>query len=180
MQNEWVSRAINLHQILCEAWTFLCRNYSDDSEGCGYGLLVIGSFIMITCQLSMPSLSRAEFFGEISNHPGNSVPLQPRFSALWLLAFPKTKITFERDEISDCWWDSGKYDRAADGDWKNCVKSKVPTLMVTEASLSQRMRNIETCIMFLMSSSINVSIFHITWLDSFWTVLVYLHMSASS
>ena len=37
-------------------------------------------------------------------------PLQPTFGALWLPAFPKTKITFEREEISDRWWDSGKYD----------------------------------------------------------------------
>ena len=41
------------------------------------------------------------FFGEMSNHPGDSAPLQPRFGALRLLAFPKTKITFEREEISD-------------------------------------------------------------------------------
>ena len=34
--------------------------------------------------------SHAEFFGEASNHPGDSAPLQPRFGALWLLAFPKT------------------------------------------------------------------------------------------
>ena len=31
-------------------------------------------------------------------------PLPPRFGALQLLAFPKTKITFEREEISDCRW----------------------------------------------------------------------------
>ena len=44
-------------------------------------------------------------------------PLQPRFGARQLLAFfPKTKITFEREEISDCRWDLGKYDKAADGD----------------------------------------------------------------
>ena len=41
--------------------------------------------------------SRAEFFGETSNHPGDSALLQPRFGALRLLTFPKTKITFERD-----------------------------------------------------------------------------------
>ena len=61
-----------------------------------------------------------EFFGKTSNHPGDSALLQPRFGALWLLAFPKTKITFERDEISDRQWDSGKYGGAADGDWENC------------------------------------------------------------
>ena len=43
-------------------------------------------------------------------------PLQPRFGALRLLAFPKTKITFEREKISDCRWNSGKYDEATDGD----------------------------------------------------------------
>ena len=51
-----------------------------------------------------------EFFGETSNHPGDLAPLPPRFGTLWLPGFPKTKITFEREEISDCLWDSGKYD----------------------------------------------------------------------
>ena len=45
--------------------------------------------------------SRAEFFGKTSNHPGDSAPQKPGFGALWLLACPKTKVTFERDEISD-------------------------------------------------------------------------------
>ena len=68
--------------------------------------------------------SHAEFFGKTSNHPGDSAPLQPRFGALQLPAFPKTKITFEREEISDCPWGSGKYDGAADGEWENCVRSQ--------------------------------------------------------
>ena len=49
-------------------------------------------------------MSHAEFSGETSNHPGNSVPLQPKFGTLWLLTIPKTKITFS--------------------DWKNCVRSQ--------------------------------------------------------
>ena len=65
--------------------------------------------------------SCAEFFGETSDHPSDSAPLQPR---LQLPAFPKTKITFEREETSDCQWDSGKYNRAADRDCKNCVRSQ--------------------------------------------------------
>ena len=69
--------------------------------------------------------SHAEFFGKTSNHPGDSAPLQPRFGTLGLLDFPKTKITFEREEeISDRRWDSGKYDGAADGNWENCVRSQ--------------------------------------------------------
>ena len=69
-------------------------------------------------------MSHAEVFGETSNHPGDSAPLEPRFGALWHLAFPNTKIIFEREEISDHQWDSGKYDRAADGNWENYVRSQ--------------------------------------------------------
>ena len=69
-------------------------------------------------------MSHVEFFGETSNHPGHSIPLQPRFGTLRLLAFPKTKITFEREEISNHQWDSVKDDEAADGNWENCVRSQ--------------------------------------------------------
>ena len=40
--------------------------------------------------------SQAECFGKISDHPGDSTRLQPRFGALQILAFPKIKITSER------------------------------------------------------------------------------------
>ena len=46
-----------------------------------------------------------QFFWETWNHPGDSALLQPRFGTLQCLAFPKTKITFEGEEISDSWWD---------------------------------------------------------------------------
>ena len=68
--------------------------------------------------------SHAEFFGKTSNHPGDSALWQPRFDALRFLAFLKTKIAFEREEISDCWWDSGKYAKAVDGNWENSVRSQ--------------------------------------------------------
>ena len=114
--------------------------------------------------------SRAEFLGKTSNHPGDSAPLQPRFGALWLLAFSKTKITFEREEVSDCQWKSGKYNGTSDGNWENCVWGpKVPTLKGTEVSLSY-----VQCFLYLVSSSINVSIFQITWLDTVWTDLVHI------
>ena len=114
--------SLQLIKILSEAWTFLHGNYSGDSEGHSCGHLVTGSFIMATCLLVRHVSCRV--FGEASNHPGDSAPLQPRFGTLRLLAFPKTKITFEREEISDHQWDSGKHNRAADGDWENCVMSQ--------------------------------------------------------
>ena len=107
-------------------------------------------------------MSHVEFFCETSNHPGDSVLLQPRFGTLWLLAFPKTKIPFEREEISDHQWDSGKYDRAADGDWGSYVRSQ-------GAHFEGDWGVTVLCAVLLVSSSISVSIFHGTWLDTFWT-----------
>ena len=95
------------------------------------------------------SHSHANFFGETSNHPGDIAPLQPRVGTLQLLAFPKTKITLEREEISDhWWWDSGKYDRAADGDGENCVRSQ-------GSYFEGDWGVIVPCTIFLVSSSIN-------------------------
>ena len=111
--------------------------------------------------------SFTEFFGKTSNHPSDSGPLQPRFGALWL-PFPKTKITFEREEISDCWWDSGKYEGWLMVIGRTVWGPKVPTVKGTEVSWSYI-----PCFLYLVSSSINVSIFHITWLDTFWTDLIY-------
>ena len=110
--------------------------------------------------------SPAELFGKTSNHPGDSAPL---FGTLWLLAFPKTEITFEREEISDHWWESGKYNGAAMAIRRTVWGPKVPTLKGTEASLS-----CVQCLFYLVPSSINISSFHIMWLDTFWTDLVYI------
>ena len=111
--------------------------------------------------------SCAECFSETSNHPGETQPLySPDFVPCDFWLFPKlTKIVFEREEILDHWWDSGKYDSAAHGDWENCVRSQ-------GAYFEGDWGIIDLCTMFLVSSSISVSIFHITWLDSFWTDLV--------
>ena len=84
-----------------------------------------------------------------------------------LLAFPKTQITCGREEIPDHWWDSGKYNRAADGEWENCVRSQ-------GAYFEEDWDVIVPYTILLVSSSINVFIFHIIRLDTFWTDLVYL------
>ena len=111
--------------------------------------------------------SHAEFFGKTSNHPGNSGLLQPRFGALWLLAFSKIKITFEREEISDYWWDSGKYNRQL------MMIGRIvcgPRCLLWRG-LIMSLPYVQ-CFLYLVSS-INVSIFHITRLDTFWTDLIY-------
>ena len=89
-------------------------------------------------------MSHAEYFGNTSNHPVDSAPLLPRFGALRLLACPETKITFEREEISDSQWDSGKYNGAASGNLENCVRSQ-------GAYFEGDWGIIVLCIMFLVS-----------------------------
>ena len=158
---------MHLQQILHEVWTFLHKNYSDDLESRSYGQLVTGGFLMTTHPL-MHLASYRVFWGNIKSSRWHS-PLQTRFGALWLLAFPQTKITFEREEISDHQWVSGKLDRAADGDWENCVRSQ-------GAYFEGDWGIIILYTMFLvsLSSSVNISIFHMTWLDTFWTDICYI------
>ena len=91
---------------------FVSWKMQNDRNSYSYGQPVIGSFITTT------------------------PPLQPRSGALWLLAFPKTKITLEREEISDHWWDSGKYDGAAPGNRRTVWGPQVPDMTGTEVSLS--------------------------------------------
>ena len=120
IQNDWIEQ-----QICLKFWVSLNNpplKLLRWFRGHSYGQLVIGSFIMKMCLL-MYHVSSRVFWQNIKS-PGDSACLQPRFGALWLLTFPKTKITLEREEISDRWWDSEKYNGTADGDWENCVRSQ--------------------------------------------------------
>ena len=93
-------------------------------------------------------------------------PSMAQIWCLWLLAFPKTKVTFETEKISDYQWDSGNTMGQLMATERTVWGPKVPTLKGIEVSLFLHS-------MFPVSSSINASIFHITWLDNYWTDLVY-------
>ena len=94
------------------------------------------------------SWSGVEFFDKHQIIQVTQPPLQPRFGALQLLPFPKTKSTFEREEISDHRWDSGKYNGVADGYWENCVRSQ-------GAYFEGDWGIIILCAMFLVSGTFN-------------------------
>ena len=72
---------------------FVSGEMQYDENGRSCGQLVTGSLIRRHAHSRI--MSRAEFFGETSSHPGDLAPLQLRFGALPLLAFPKREITFE-------------------------------------------------------------------------------------
>ena len=116
IQNAWASRATNLHQILCYTWKLFRWFRRLQLRATGNWQLHHDNALTHTSRL-------VQFFGETSNHPYNSALLLPRLCSMQPLAFPQTKISFEREDISDYLWDSGKYKGVADSDRKNCVRS---------------------------------------------------------
>ena len=80
-------------------------------------------------------MSCAEYFGETSSHPGDSAP-HTRFGAVWLLAFPKTKITFERKRLQTVSEIQGNTMGQPMAIGKTVGGPEVPTLEETEALLS--------------------------------------------
>ena len=79
--------AVDWACVVCD-----CRIYSDRA-----------SRSVSSRQCAYPFYSSCEgFFGKASHHPGLSVPLQPIFVSLRLLACPKAKIAFEKWETSEC------------------------------------------------------------------------------
>ena len=79
--------------------------------------------------------------------------------------FPKLKSPFKGKRFQTV-NESGKYDGAADGDWENWVRSQGAYFEGDWGVIVLRT-------MFLVSSSINVSILHITWLNTFFKDLGY-------
>ena len=107
-------------------------------------------------------------FDKRANHPGDSAPLPPRFGVLALLPFPKLKspLKGKRFQTIDETQENRMGKLMAFG--RTVWGPKVSTLKGTEAALSY-----VHCFFYLVSSSVTVSIFRITWLDTFCTDLVY-------
>ena len=138
-------------------WTFLCGNYSDDSEG--RSCVVIGSFITTTLPLMHHNL-RSVFFAQ---HQITQVP-QPSYSSDWapwdFWLFPKLKspLKGKRFQTIDEIQENTMGQLMVSG--RTVWGPKVPTLKGSKASLSY-----VQCFLYLVSSLINVSIFHSAWLD---------------
>ena len=107
-------------------------------------------------------MSPAEFSGETSNHPGDSAPHSPDLVPGNFCLFPKLKspLKGKRFQIINEIQENTTGQLMAIG--RTVWGSKVPTLKGTEASLSY-----VQCFLYLVPSSVNVSNFHSTWLDTF-------------
>ena len=135
IENDWVSRATNPNHIVCWAWTFLFGHYSDDSEGCSCGELVIGSFILTTCPL-MHHVSCRVFWWNIKLTRWLSPPYNPDLAPCDFWLFPKLKLPLKGkgfqtvDEIQENM--TGQLMAIGRTVWG----PKVPTLKRTEVPLS--------------------------------------------
>ena len=112
------------------------------------------------------------FFDKTSNHPGDSAPLSPDLVPCNFWLFPKLKSPLK-----------GKGFQTLNEIQENTMGQlmvtgrtvwgpKVPTLKGTEVSLSYIQ-----CFLYLVFSSIYVSNFHIAWLNTCWTNLIYSRVS---
>ena len=117
IQNDWASRARNLHQIL------LSLNISPWKLFRWFRRLQLWATGDWQPHHNTPANASHLMQSFLAKHKITQVT-QPPYSPdllpchFWL--FPKLKSPLK--EISDCWWDLGKYNGAADGDWENCVR----------------------------------------------------------
>ena len=86
----------------------------------------------------------------------------------WLLDFPKLKSPLKGKSFHTVDEIQGNMMGQLTVTGRIVWGPKVPTLKGTEVSLFY-----VQCFLYLVSSSINVCIFHMTWLDAFWTDLVW-------
>ena len=165
IQNDWVE------QRICIKFCVKLEHSSTETTWMIQKVAALGNWWLAASSQQHSCLtSPAQFFVKTSNHPGDLAPLQPRFGTMPLVAFLKTKITFERKQIQTL----NEIQENTTGQLMVIGRTvwglKVPTLKGTEVSLS----NVQ-CFLYLVSSSIRVSLFHSTWLDTFWTYLAYLN-----
>ena len=129
---------------------------------------MIGSFITTTCLL-MHHISCRDFWQNIKSPRWLSPKYSPDLAPCNFWVFPKLKSAL----IGKRFQTVNEIQENTTGQLMLIGRTvwgpKVPTLKGTEVSWSY-----VQCFLYLTSSLINVSIFHSTWLATFWTDLILL------
>ena len=139
--------------------------YDKNSRSC-WQLLIDRSFIMKTCPLMHHVLCR-DFWRNIKSPRWLSpLPLSSDLVPCGFWLFPKLKspLKGKRFQTTDKIRENITGQLMVIG--RTVWGPKVPTLKGTEVSLSY-----VHCFLYLVPSSINVSIFHSLWLGTFWTAI---------
>ena len=140
---------------------FISWEMQFEENGLSLGQLVIGSFITTTRPL-MYHISCRNFWWNIITQV-TQAHYSPNLLTFDFLLFPKLKspLKGKRFQTIDEIQENMTGQLMASG--RTLWGSKVSNLKGTEATLSYAQ-----CFLYLVSSSISVSIFHITWLDTCW------------
>ena len=168
---QWVEQQIYI-KFCGKLEHFSMETIKDESEGHSFGQLVIDIFIRATRRLMHHVLCRVVGKHQITQvtQPLYRLDLMP--CDFWL--FPKLKSPLKGKRFQTI----SEIQENTTGQLMVIGKIvwglKVPTLKETEATLSY-----VQCFLYLVFSSINVSIFYITWLDTFWTDLICIKYKAS-
>ena len=152
-----------LEQLICIKICIKLENIPPWSSQLGQ--LVIGSFITTMYPLLYHVSCRV--FGTTSSHPGDSAPYSLSLASYDFWLFLRLKLHLKGKRFQTVNETQGNRMGQLMVSRRTVWGPKVPTLKGAEASFV-------LCTIYLVSSSINVSIFHITWLDTFRTDLVYL------
>ena len=143
-----------------------------NSEGGSYGQLVIGSFITTTLMHHVSC--RVQSF--LVKHQITQVTQSPYSPDLapcddfWHCPKPKSPLKGKRFQTTDEIQENTVGQLMAIG--RTVWGPKLTTLKGTDTSLSY-----VQCFLYIVSSSVNVSNFHIICLDTFWTDLIYLNIT---
>ena len=142
-------------------------NYSDDLEAHSYGWADAWQLHHDNAPTNTSSLMQS-FFMKHQITQVTQPPYSPEVTPCDFWLFPKVTSPLKGKRFQTIDEIQGNMMGQLMAIRRTLWGPKAPALKGTEASLS--------CVqyfLYLVSSSINVSIFHITWLDTSWTNLVY-------
>ena len=112
LHSKWLSRATNLHQNYALSLNIPLQKLFRRPQ-----LWATGDWQLHHYQVSIHASRLVQSCsGETPNHPGDSAPYSPDSAPYNFWLFPKLKSPLKGKWFSDSWWDSGKYERTADGD----------------------------------------------------------------
>ena len=164
IQNDWANTATNLHQILREVEQSSAETVrmtqKATTRGAGDWQLHHNNTPAHASRLVQTFLVKHHITQVIQS-------LYSPYLGPVTSSFSQTTFTFEGKEISDHWWDSGKYDRAADNSWEKCMRCQGAYFEGDWGVIVLCTRYVVSCIFF------NKCLYFLySWLDTFWTDLV--------
>ena len=158
-----MSRAVNMHQILCKLEHSSIETILMIRKAAAMGNWWLAASSQQHGYFITTLLKHAEFFWETSNHQATQSSYSPDLAPCDFWLFPKLKSPLKGKKFQTVHEIQENRTGQLMAIGRTVWGPKVPTLKRIEASLSY-----VQWFLYLVSSSVNVSIFHITWLDTFW------------